>query len=202
MIAQLTGTLVSVRGMDVVLDVHGVGYVVSVPLSTLDVVSRRAENVTLLTVLQVREDSMTLFGFATDAERESFYLLTNVQGIGGRTAIGILSATSIADLRKNLVAGNAAALQRLPGVGKKTAERMIIELREKMIGVVPERQGAEGADAVLGVANDAIDDAVSALLALGFTRAAAEKAVSTVVDADTSLRGGPVDAIIRKALRN
>ena len=202
MIAQLTGTLVSVRGMDVVLDVHGVGYVVSVPLSTLDVVSRRAENVTLLTVLQVREDSMTLFGFATDAERESFYLLTNVQGIGGRTAIGILSATSIADLRKNLVAGNAAALQRLPGVGKKTAERMIIELREKMIGVVPERQGAEGADAVLGAANDAIDDAVSALLALGFTRAAAEKAVSTVVDADTSLRGGPVDAIIRKALRN
>lgn len=202
MIAQLTGTLVSVRGMDVVLDVHGVGYVVSVPLSTLDVVSRRAENVTLLTVLQVREDSMTLFGFATDAERESFYLLTNVQGIGGRTAIGILSATSIADLRKNLVAGNAAALQRLPGVGKKTAERMIIELREKMIGVVPERQGAEGADAVLAAANDAIDDAVSALLALGFTRAAAEKAVSTVVDADTSLRGGPVDAIIRKALRN
>lgn len=202
MIAQLTGTLVSVRGMDVVLDVHGVGYVVSVPLSTLDVVSRRAENVTLLTVLQVREDSMTLFGFATDAERESFYLLTNVQGIGGRTAIGILSATSIADLRKNLVAGNAAALQRLPGVGKKTAERMIIELREKMIGVVPERQGAEGADAVLGATNDAIDDAVSALLALGFTRAAAEKAVSTVVDADTSLRSGPVDAIIRKALRN
>ncbi|HCN06023.1 MAG TPA: Holliday junction branch migration protein RuvA [Bacteroidetes bacterium] len=202
MIAQLTGTLVSVRGMDVVLDVHGVGYVVSVPLSTLDVVSRRAENVTLLTVLQVREDSMTLFGFATDAERESFYLLTNVQGIGGRTAIGILSATSIADLRKNLVAGNAAALQRLPGVGKKTAERMIIELREKMIGVVPERQGAEGADAVLAAGNDAIDDAVSALLALGFTRAAAEKAVSTVVDADTSLRGGPVDAIIRKALRN
>lgn len=202
MIAQLTGTLVSVRGMDVVLDVHGVGYVVSVPLSTLDVVSRRAENVTLLTVLQVREDSMTLFGFATDAERESFYLLTNVQGIGGRTAIGILSATSIADLRKNLVAGNAAALQRLPGVGKKTAERMIIELREKMIGVVPERQGAEGADVVLGATNDAIDDAVSALLALGFTRAAAEKAVSTVVDADTSLRGGPVDAIIRKALRN
>lgn len=202
MIAQLTGTLVSVRGMDVVLDVHGVGYVVSVPLSTLDVVSRRAENVTLLTVLQVREDSMTLFGFATDAERESFHLLTNVQGIGGRTAIGILSATSIADLRKHLVAGNAAALQRLPGVGKKTAERMIIELREKMIGIVPDRQGAEGADAALGATNDAIDDAVSALLALGFTRAAAEKAVSTVVDADTSLRSGPVDAIIRKALRN
>jgi len=131
MIAQLTGTVISVHGMDVVLDVAGVGYLVSVPLSTISHVTTVGERVTLLTIMSVREDAMQLFGFASHAEREAFRLLTSIQGIGGRIALGILSASTLDDLRNAVVRGNLPALQRLPGVGKKTAERIVVELRPR-----------------------------------------------------------------------
>lgn len=195
MIAQLTGTVAHKQGMDVVIDCHGVGYAVSVPLSTADTVPAIGERVTLFTILAVREDAMQLYGFASTSEREAFTLLTSIQGIGGRTALGILSSTSIADLRKAVATGNVMALQRLPGIGKKTAERLIIELREKIISVVPESGGSLTASAT-----PAIDDAVSALQALGFARAAAEKAVKAAIALDPSSADSS-EKLIRLALR-
>jgi Holliday junction DNA helicase RuvA len=180
--------------MEIVVDCHGVGYAVSIPLSTADIVPAAGQNVTLLTIMVVREDAMQLYGFATAAERDAFRLLTSIQGIGGRIALGILSATSLGDLRKAVVNGNLAALQRLPGIGKKTAERLIVELREKFIGVVPD--GPPGASMEL---SQPADDAVSALQALGYTRAAAEKAVKTVL-AEHAHATTSTESIIRLAL--
>lgn len=196
MISQLTGTVVQKGAMDVVLDCHGVGYAVSVPLSTLDNVPPIGEMVTLLTILAVREDAMQLYGFGTDAEREAFKLLTTIQGVGGRTALGILSATSLDGLRTAIGTGNVAALTRLPGIGKKTAERIVVELREKIIGIVPD----SASSSVVGGLLPAADDAIRALQALGYTRAAAEKAVATVLQNDASLAQS-TEALIRGALR-
>lgn len=197
MIAQLTGTVVSVHGMDVVLDVAGVGYLVSVPLSTMAHVATTGERVTLLTIMSVREDAMQLFGFASHAEREAFRLLTSIQGIGGRIALGILSASTLDDLRSAIVRGNLPALQRLPGVGKKTAERIVVELRDKILSVVPDVSG-DGSPMVLSPLSQIADDAVSALQALGYTRAAAEKSVKSVLSSEPSLSS---EEVIRKALQ-
>ena len=194
MISQLIGRVVRKGGMEVVVDCHGVGYAVSVPLSTLDLVPPEGENVTLLTILAVREDAMQLYGFLTDAEREAFKLLTTIQGVGGRTALGILSATTLSGLRQAIATGNVAALTRLPGIGKKTAERIVVELREKIIGVVPESGEATS------TLSQTADDAVMALLALGYSRIAAEKAVNAALKTDPSISTS-TEAIIRAALK-
>jgi Holliday junction DNA helicase RuvA len=185
MIAQLSGTVAHKHGMDAV----------SVPLSTADTVPAIGERVTLFTTLVVREDAMQLYGFASTSERETFALLTSIQGIGPRTALGILSASSIADLRKAVATSNVVALTRLPGIGKKTAERLVIELREKIISVVPDSSGSISVSAT-----PAIDDAVSALQALGFARAAAEKAVKAAIAAEPSASESS-EKLIRLALR-
>jgi Holliday junction DNA helicase RuvA len=195
MIAQLTGLVAQKHGMDVVIDCHGVGYAVSVPLSTADIVPAIGQNVTLLTIMVVREDAMQLFGFATPAERDAFKLLTSIQGIGGRIALGILSASSLADLRKALVHGNLTALQRLPGIGKKTAERLVVELREKFIGIVPDGHSSAPSELSLSA-----DDAISALQALGYARPAAEKAVKAALATNPEAASSP-EKLIRLSLQ-
>lgn len=196
MIAQLSGLVAHKDGMDVVIDCQGVGYAVSVSLTTADTVPNVGDRVTLYTILAVREDAMQLFGFASTAERSMFTLLTSIQGIGGKTALGILSAATLADLRKAVATGNVAALQRLPGIGKKTAERLVVELREKVIAIVP-----EGTAAAEIPASRATEDAISALLALGFVRSVAERAVAAAVSTDATLVDSP-EKLIRAALRN
>lgn len=198
MIAQLTGTVVSVHGMDVVLDVAGVGYLISVPLSTMAHVANMGERVTLLTIMSVREDAMQLFGFATHAEREAFRLLTSIQGIGGRIALGILSASTLDDLRNAVVRGNLSALQRLPGVGKKTAERIVVELRDKILAVIPHTSTDPPGFARSRELSQIADDAISALQALGYTRVAAEKSVKAALSTEPSLSS---EDLIRKALQ-
>lgn len=195
MIAQLTGRVAHAQGMDVVIDCNGVGYAVNVPLSTADVVPAIGQNVTLFTILVVREDAMSLFGFATTGEREAFRLLTSIQGIGGRIALGILSAATIAQLQSAIVGGNVVALQRLPGIGKKTAERLVIELRDKFLHI------AAGAPLQheYGVPQH-IEDAVSALQALGFSRAAAEKSVKSALASNPDAHDS-ADRLIRLALQ-
>jgi len=193
-IAQLIGTVAAKGGMDVVVDCGGVGYAVSVPLSTLDNVPAIGQRVTLKTIMVVREDAMQLYGFLTDAEREAFKLLTSIQGIGGRIALGILSATTLDGLRKAVATGNVAALQRLPGVGKKTAERIVVEIREKIIGVVPSSTDAPD------TLSQTADDAISALQALGYSKAAAEKAVKTTLQQHPELSTSS-ESLIRTALR-
>lgn len=195
MIAQLTGQVVHKHGMEVVIDCHGVGYAVSIPLSTADTVPAIGQNVTLLTIMVVREDAMQLYGFATPAERDAFKLLTSIQGIGGRIALGILSSSSLGDLRKAVVNGNLTALQRLPGIGKKTAERLVVELREKFIGVVPDGQQSSPSDQ-----SQIVDDAVSALQSLGYARPAAEKAVRAALASNPEASQSS-ETLIRLALR-
>lgn len=196
MIAQLTGTLVAADAMDVIIDCGGVGYAVSVPMSTTDTLPAVGQRVTLRTIMHVREDAMQLFGFATVAERDAFRLLTGITGIGGRTALGILSAMPLRDLRMHLVKENLTALQRLPGVGRKTAERMVVELREKIIGVVPEGDQSAVAPAAAAVA----DEAVAALVALGYAKAIAEKSVRAVLHAEPSAATSS-ETLVRRALR-
>ena len=195
MIAQLTGRVAHAQGMDVVIDCNGVGYAVSVPLSTADVVHAVGQNVTLFTIMFVREDAMSLFGFATTSERDAFRLLTSIQGIGGRIALGMLSATSIAELQAAIIGSSVIALQRLPGIGKKTAERLVIELRDKFLHIVP---GAQ-LHATGGTAQH-VEDAISALQALGFTRAAAEKSVKAVLASHPEAQDS-ADRLIRLALQ-
>lgn len=183
--------------MDIVIDCGGVGYAVSVPLSTADQLPRVGENVTVHTILHVREDAMQLFGFLTTAERSAFTLLTSITGIGGRTALGILSASSISDLRRAVTQGNLVALQRLPGVGKKTAERMVVELREKILSIESEA-GAPQVESITG--DSTIEEALGALVSLGYSRGAAEKAVRAVIAVDPTAATSS-ESLIRKALR-
>lgn len=196
MIAQLSGLVAHKDGMDVVIDCQGVGYAVSVSLTTADIVPNVGDRVTLYTILTVREDAMQLFGFASTAERSMFTLLTTIQGIGGKTALGILSAASLADLRKAVATGNVAALQRLPGIGKKTAERLVVELREKVIAIVP-----EGSATAEVPATQVTEDAISALIALGYARTAAERSVAAAISSDPTLVDSP-EKLIRAALRS
>lgn len=195
MIAQLRGQVVAKGGMDVVVDCGGVGYAVSVPLSTLDVVANVGQPVTLLTVFVVREDAFSLYGFATEGEREAFKLLTSIQGIGGRIALGILSATSIAEFQRAVLQNNLHALMRLPGIGKKTAERLVVELRDKVIAVP-----TDGLPLSSGL-SQSTQDAIDALQALGYTRVAAEKAVKAVVSSPDYSTTQSSEEIIRLALR-
>ena len=133
MISTLQGTLVSKSPMEVVVDVCGVGYGLQIPLSTYEAIGNVNSDVRLFTYLHVREDSLQLFGFATDEERALFRLLVSVNGIGPRMAQGILSGSSVNEIRDHIVQGNLSALTTIPGIGKKIAERMIIELREKIV---------------------------------------------------------------------
>ncbi|MCU0330024.1 MAG: Holliday junction branch migration protein RuvA [Candidatus Kapabacteria bacterium] len=197
MIAMLRGRFVSRDGMDVVIDCCGVGYVAGVPLSTIDALPALSSEITLLTVMVVREDAIQLFGFGTVAERQAFLLLTSITGIGPRTALGILSSSTLADLRLKIVKGDAVGLQRLPGIGKKTAERIVLELREKIIAIVP----APATDTTEASAPaPAVDEVVAALISLGYSRATAEKAVRTVLAANPEAAVSS-EKLLRLALR-
>lgn len=195
MIAQLSGTVVALGNMEVVIDCQGVGYAVSIPLSTRDIMPAVGQNVTLQTILAVREDAFTLYGFSSNGERDTFRMLTSIQGIGGRIALGILSSVSITDLQRAILQNNLPALTRLPGIGKKTAERMLVELRDKVLMVEPDAAMSGSSASSL-----ATEDAISALQALGFTRASAEKSVKTVVATNPTLAGSS-EEIVRQALR-
>ncbi|MBI2794537.1 MAG: Holliday junction branch migration protein RuvA [Ignavibacteria bacterium] len=197
MISRLSGIVAYRQGMEVVIDCHGVGYAVSVPLSTMDYVPPVGESVTLHTILAVREDALQLFGFSNEAERDAFRLLTSIQGIGGRTALGILSSIALDSLRSAISSGNLISLQRLPGIGKKTAERMVIELRDKIFAIA----GTPPETTAMGVTSQVFADAVNALQALGYTRIAAEKAVKQVLSASADASSITSEGLIKAALR-
>jgi Holliday junction DNA helicase RuvA len=177
MISRLKGTIVSRTPSEVVIDVNGVGYQLSVPAPTSEALEGVRGEAVLLTHLHVREDVLQLFGFATEAERETFRLLLSVNGIGPKVALGILSGIRVPELRSAIARGNAPLLSSVPGVGRKTAERLIVELRGKMTDdessphIVPSSSGQ------LKIRSEAI----VALMSLGHNRAAAEKAVRSAV---------------------
>src|SRR6202795_1852975 len=172
MIAQLRGSLGDKRPNQVLVDVGGVGYLVHIPLSTFYALGELHSNVTLLIHTQVREDSISLYGFLSARETHLFELLISASGVGPVLALKILSGMSVDDLVPAVRSGDLARLTRIPGVGRKTAERMIVELRDKLAAMeIPE--DARKPVTTTGAAGDV----VSALLNLGYNQHEADKAV-------------------------
>ena len=178
MISHLKGILDHKSPTEIVVDVNGVGYAVSIPLSTFEKLGEVGSPVTVLTHLHIREDAHQLFGFATQAERELFRLLLSVSGIGPKIAQGILSGAQPKELQNLIAQGNVAALTSIPGIGRKTAERLIVELRDKMAKIDSgETHGsASGGNAAIHA------EALMALVSLGYNRAAAEKAIRSALN--------------------
>jgi Holliday junction DNA helicase RuvA len=172
MIAQLRGMLGDKRPNQVLVDVGGVGYLVHIPLSTFYALGDLHSNVTLLVHTQVREDAISLYGFLSAREKHLFELLISASGVGPVLALKILSGMSVDELVPAVRSGDLARLTRIPGVGRKTAERIIVELRDKLAAMeIPE--GARKPVATTGASGDV----VSALLNLGYDQHAAEQAV-------------------------
>ncbi len=176
MITFLHGKVVEALPTQVTVEVNGVGYEVLIPLSSFDKLPAPGQDVKLLTHLAVREDAHTLYGFMTVAERELFRLLINtVSGIGPRIALNILSGISVAAFRGAVANGDIKALSQISGVGKKTAERMVVELKDK-IGVAGAWE-ASSAQRSLSAEDQKLNDAVLALIALGFKQIEAHDSV-------------------------
>ena len=193
MIARLRGVVDSIGDSSCVVDVAGVGYLVFCSSRTLAALPEGMA--TLLTEMQVREDAITLYGFATASEREWFRLLTTVQGVGAKVALGILSALSPDQLIAAISSQDKAALTRAPGVGPKLAVRLVTELREKA-GIMP---GGGAAALPVPQAKGHAADALSALVNLGYRRAEAEGALAKAVEQHGEDAG--LDVLIRTGLR-
>jgi Holliday junction DNA helicase RuvA len=172
MIAQLRGTLADKRPNQVLVDVGGVGYLVHIPVSTFYALGDLHSNVTLLIHTQVREDAISLYGFLSSREKHLFELLISASGVGPVLALKILSGMSVDDLVPAVRAGDLVRLTRIPGVGRKTAERMVVELRDKLAAM--ETSGAARQPATT---SGTAADVVSALLNLGYEQHTAEQAV-------------------------
>ena len=187
MIGRLTGILLEKNPPHVTLDVHGVGYEVDVPMSTFYNLPAVGERVALFTHMVVREDGQFLYGFLTDDERATFRQLLKISGIGARTALAVLSGLSANDLAQAVALQEVGRLVKIPGIGKKTAERLLLELRDKL----PKPAGANTLDSV----PDAGSDILNALLALGYSEREAMLAMKQLP------QGASVSDGIRQALK-
>jgi Holliday junction DNA helicase RuvA len=193
MISFLDGTIVEKQPTRVVMDIGGVGYEVLIPLSSFERLPAEGGACRILTHDHVREDQRTLYGFWTEEERDAFRMLLSISGVGPKLALSALSGLTVRDLRKAVAEGDAKRLSTIPGVGRKTAERIVVDLRDKM----------GPADDLAGSATDAVHDsrlrdAISALVSLAYKEADARGIVAKVI------RSVPADAtvedIIRKSL--
>ena len=200
MIAYLSGKLLEKQANTVIVDVGGVGYEVLIPLSTFYELGEIGEAVELRIYTYVREDTLQLFGFKTLREKELYLKLISVQGIGAKSGISMLSGMSADEIIVAIRTDNLARLTSIPGVGKKTAERMVIELRDKLndlSGGVAVQDGLKESAASVPV--DAVyDDAISALVNLGYHKAAAEKALKKAAQEGTEMS---VQKLLRRSLQ-
>lgn len=197
MISYLHGKLVYKSPTELVIDVNGVGYSVSIPLSTYAGIEQTSGDVRILTYLHVREDILQLYGFATEAERGLFRMLISISGIGPKMAQGILSGLNPTEFKEAVVTGNIAALTAISGVGKKTAERLVIELRDKL-GKSEETEPSFIADSKQMKVRA---EAIIALMSLGYPRQNAEKALRAVL-AESTEKEFTVEDLIKRALRH
>lgn len=188
MIGRLTGVLIEKRPPQVLLDVHGIGYEIDVPMSTYYDLPANGVEVTLYTHLSIREDMHLLFGFATESERQVFRQLIKVSGIGARTALALLSGLSVRDLYQAVSVQDSARLIKIPGIGKKTAERLLLELRDKLDSEVI------GTDTIPSSSRNG-NDLLNALLSLGYNDREANWAINQIAP-ELSLTDG-----IRQALQ-
>ena len=175
MIAHLRGTLAHKTATHVIIDVQGVGYGLAVPLSTFYRLPETGQSVSLNVYTHVKEDAIQLFGFLTPQEKEVFQIMISVSGIGPRLALNILSGISAEDLGQAISTQNFAKLTGIPGVGRKTAERIVFELRDKIIDILGKVSASPAEH------EPVTDDALSALLNLGYKRAVAKNAVDAVM---------------------
>lgn len=172
MIGKLTGTLAEKNPPQVLVDCHGVGYEVDVPMSTFYNLPGLGEKVSLLTHFVVREDAQILFGFGTGSEREAFRQLIKISGVGPRTALAVLSGMSVADIGQAVTQQDASRLVKVPGIGKKTAERLLLELKGKI--------GADLGQIGTVITSDAQGDILQALVALGYSDKEAQAALKSL----------------------
>lgn len=186
MIGRIHGTLLEKNPPRIVVDCHGVGYEIDVPMSTLYNLPALGASVTLLTQFVVREDAQLLYGFGTSEEREAFRELIKISGVGARTALGVLSGMSVQELAQAVTLQDVARMRRVPGIGPKTAERLLLELKGKL-----------GADFGRGAntASSAVADVLQALMALGYNEKEASAACKSLA-AEVSVNEG-----IRQALK-
>lgn len=205
MIGRLRGRVVWKQAPQLLIDVGGVGYEVEATMSTFYALPLDEEEVTLFTHMVVREDAQLLYGFASEAERAMFRSLIRINGVGAKMALTILSGMSIDDFAHCVREGDSATLTRLPGVGKKTAERLIIEMRDRLEKLITHAGTVGGGNRsatdkdtldVAPVQKDAVGDAVSALAALGYKAAEASRMVRAI-----KTDGLGSEAIIRAALQ-
>ena len=193
MIAQISGILVQKNPTEVIVDCAGVGYQLFVSVITSNKLHDAGSKVTLKTLLVHREDAMQLYGFYDDTEREVFKLLISISGIGPKSALAILSSISISELKQSVISNNLLLLQKMPGIGKKTAERLVIELKDKIIKIATVETEIDNYNAL-------VQEAITALVVLGYNRNTAEKAVkkSLTVSENTDIS---LEEIIRLSLK-
>ena len=191
MIGKLNGKLVEKRPPVIVIDCHGVGYEVEAPMSTIYELPEIGENVVLCTHLAIRDDAHLLYGFLTESERKLFRALLKINGVGTKMALVILSGMSVNDFFSCVRSEDWASLVSLPGVGRKTAERLVLDMRDKIDKILPDSDMSSSSQSSI------VDDAVSALVSLGYKRQDAEKYVDNL---DSNLSTS--EEIIREVLKN
>ena len=196
MIGRLTGTLAEKHPPFLLVDVHGVGYEVQAPLSTISALPALGEQVSLHTHLAIREDGHSLYGFASARDRELFRALIRISGVGPKLALTLLSGMSVDEFIQCLRHQDPARLTRIPGVGRKTAERLVIEMEDRVKTLVDGSPAPATAGTGAPPAEDAGGEAISALVALGYKQAEATRLVEK-----TGEPGLPSEELIRRALQ-
>jgi len=199
MIAKITGILESVNLTSVIVDVNGMGYEIIIPLSTYDKLPKEGGKVTFFTYLHVREDAMTLYGFATTDEKELYKILTSVSGIGPKLGLKILSSISISSFCEAISGGNIKALSRINGLGQRSSERLVVELKDKIKAFAPEttNQSSTGSSDV----SKQEEEAIMALVQLGFKYETARKSVAKIASALPPEKSNS-ENLIRKTLQS
>ena len=192
MIGYLRGKIISKKPTKLLVDVNGVGYLVNISISTFEKIADK-EEVSLYTYLSVRESALDLYGFYTLAEKEMFELLISVSGIGPKSAQSILSGIQIEDLKEALRTGNISRLVSIPGIGRKTAERLMVELRDKADSVTDSSEDFKAGASTIRY------DAITALVNLGYNQKVAERAVRAITDLNPNIS---IEDLIKETLVN
>lgn len=195
MISRIRGKLLEKTATEAVIDCNGVGYSAFISLATFDTLPSVGDEVEIKTLLIPRDDALILYGFHNDEERDAFKLLISISGVGAKTAIAVLSSLTVAELQEYIVTGNSIALQKLQGIGKKTAERIILELKDKISKLSVANIGDLDSQA-----NQIRQESVLALVALGYSNISAEKAVKKVLAGESESLS--VESVIRLVLKN
>jgi Holliday junction DNA helicase RuvA len=192
MIAHLTGKIISKKPTQITLEVNGIGYLINISINTFDKIEEIGKQISLHTYLSVKEDSLTLFGFYTIAEKELFEILIGVNGVGPKLAINILSGITADEFKDAVLNRNVSRLVAIPGVGKKTAERMIIELGDKISKL------SDSGTSISPKSYSVKDDAVAALIGLGYNHKTADNVTRNLIDENAEIS---LEDLIKESLK-